>query len=80
MLETIRFHLDENVNNVIADVQRRGIDVTTIPEQRLIAASDIVQLSFALSHRVFVTHDDDFLLHQRGIKHTGIVFRNNKIS
>jgi hypothetical protein len=28
----IRFHLDENVSNVIADgLRRRGIDVTTTP-------------------------------------------------
>lgn len=30
MLETIRFHMDENVNTAIADgLRRRGIDVTT---------------------------------------------------
>lgn len=38
MLGTIRFHLDENVSNVIADgLRRRGVDVSTTPEQGLIA-------------------------------------------
>lgn len=79
MSVTIRFHLDENVNNAIADgLQRRGIDVTTTPEEGLIAAPDQVQLTFALSQsRVFVTHDDDFLvLHQSGMKHAGIAYCN----
>lgn len=77
MSGTIRFHLDENVSNAIADgLRRRGIDVTTTPEEGLIAASDEVQITFALSQsRVFVTHDDDFLgLHRSGMEHTGIAY------
>ncbi|MEM9538947.1 MAG: hypothetical protein AAGA60_05480 [Cyanobacteria bacterium P01_E01_bin.42] len=39
MSRTIRFHLDENVDNSIADgLRRRGIDVTTTPEVELISA------------------------------------------
>lgn len=50
MLETIQFHLDENVSQAIAKgVRRRGIDVTTTPETGLIAASDETQLEFARS-------------------------------
>lgn len=73
MLGTIRFHLDENVSNVIADgLRRRGIDVTTTPEQGLIASSDEVQLAFASSQgRVIFTQDDDFLR----LHHAGIVYR-----
>jgi hypothetical protein len=38
MSQTIRFHLDENVNGAIADgLRRRGIDVTNTPEAELIA-------------------------------------------
>jgi len=45
MPERIRFHLDENVSNAIAEgLRRRGIDVTTTPEQEVIAASDEEQI------------------------------------
>ncbi|MEH1947825.1 MAG: DUF5615 family PIN-like protein [Nostoc sp.] len=48
MTQKIRFHLDENVSNTIAEgLRRRGIDVTTTSETGLIAASDGEQLYFA---------------------------------
>jgi len=61
--ERIRFHLDENVNPVIAAALRRhGIDVTTTLEMNLRTASDEEQLEFIRSEgRVLVTHDTDFL-------------------
>jgi predicted nuclease of predicted toxin-antitoxin system len=64
MTDKIRFHLDENVSNSIAEgLRRRGIDVTTTPEIGLIAASDAQQIAFALSqNRVIFTHDDDFVV------------------
>lgn len=77
MSGTIRFHLDENVSNIIADgLRRRGIDVSTTPEQGLMASSDEVQLEFALSQgRVIFTQDDDFLrLHQASAAHAGIIY------
>ena len=78
MTQKIRFHLDENVSNAIADgLRRRGIDVTTTSETGLIAASDGEQLYFAMSqNRVIFTHDDDFvILHQGGlIMHSGITY------
>jgi hypothetical protein len=44
----IKFHLDENVSNAVAEgLRRRGIDVTTTPEQDLIGASDLEQIAFA---------------------------------
>lgn len=60
--ERIRFHLDENVDPVIAIALRRyGIDVTTTVEAGLRTADDESQLAFAKREsRVVVTHDDDF--------------------
>jgi predicted nuclease of predicted toxin-antitoxin system len=77
MTEKIKFHLDENVTNAIAEgLRRRGIDVTTTPEQSLIGISDEAQLQFALSqNRVIFTQDTDFLrINQTGITHCGIVY------
>jgi predicted nuclease of predicted toxin-antitoxin system len=77
MSETIRFHLDENVTTIIAEaLRRRGINVSTTPEQGLISASDEEQLAFCLSQsRVIFTQDTDFLiLHSQGASHTGIIF------
>ena len=77
MSKRIKFHLDENVSNAIAQgLRRRGIDVTTTPEVGLMAASDEEQIEFALKEeRVIFTQDDDFLrLHQRGITHNGIAY------
>lgn len=77
MPETIRFHLDENVNSAVADgLRRRGIDVTNTAEEGLIASPDEAQLEFALSQgRVIFTQDADFLrLHQSGVAHAGIAY------
>ena len=74
---TIRFHLDENVNDAVArGLRSRGIDVTTSIEADLLANSDEEQLAFCLSQqRVMVTHDGDFLvLHAAGEKHAGICY------
>jgi len=77
MAEKIKFHLDENVSNAIAEgLRRRVIDVTTTPEQSLIGVSDEEQLKFACSqNRVIFTQDTDFLrMNQSGITHCGIVY------
>ena len=77
MAEKIRFHLDENVSNAVAEgLRRRGIDVTTTPELSLIGVSDQAQIEFALSQkRAIFTQDTDFLrMHQSGITHAGIVY------
>ena len=62
MSEPIRFHLDENVNPVIAIALRRyGVDVTTTVEANLRTSSDEEQLTYARrENRVIVTHDDGF--------------------
>ncbi|NJK56940.1 MAG: DUF5615 family PIN-like protein [Pleurocapsa sp. SU_5_0] len=77
MTDKIKFHLDENVRNAIAEgLRRRGIDVTTTPEQSLLGATDEEQLQFACSqNRVIFTQDTDFLrMNQTDITHCGIVF------
>jgi len=77
MAREIKFHLDENVSNAIANgLRMRGIDVTTTPEQKLISVPDDVQLKFAVSQeRVVFTQDMDFLrIHLQGINHLGIVY------
>lgn len=77
MPETIRFHLDENVSQAIAEgLRRRGIDVTTTPEVGLMAATDEAQVEFAQRQgRVIFTQDADFLrLHQAGVSHSGITY------
>ncbi|MEM9276582.1 MAG: DUF5615 family PIN-like protein [Cyanobacteria bacterium P01_F01_bin.143] len=77
MPNKIKFHLDENVSNAIANgLRKRGINVTTSPEEGLIGASDEQQLAFALREkRVIFTFDDDFLsLAATGIEHCGIIY------
>lgn len=77
MAERIRFHLDENVNPVVAAALRRhGIDVTTSIEMGLRTASDEEQLEFIRSEgRVLVTHDTDFLrIASQTADHPGIAF------
>jgi predicted nuclease of predicted toxin-antitoxin system len=77
MSNRIKFHLDENVSNAIAEgLKRREIDVTTTVGVGLMGASDEEQIAFALRElRVIFTQDDDFLsLHQAGISHFGITY------
>ncbi|QSJ19449.1 DUF5615 family PIN-like protein [Nostoc sp. UHCC 0702] len=73
----IKFHLDENITLAIANgLRRRGIDVTTTPEQGIIGQSDEQQLEFAISqNRVIFTQDTDFLrLHDAGYSHCGLIY------
>ncbi|MCA9170912.1 MAG: DUF5615 family PIN-like protein [Planctomycetales bacterium] len=77
MQAIIRFHLDESMPNAVADgLRRRGIDVTTSSEARLLGTSDDEQLGFAKREdRVLVTRDQDFLrLNSSGVAHAGIVY------
>lgn len=77
MAGKIKFHLDENVRNAIAQgLRRRGVDVTTTPECSLIGVSDETQLKFARSqNRVIFTQDTDFLrMNQSNTDHCGIVY------
>lgn len=77
MPRTIRFHLDENCARAIAEgLTRRGIDVTTTPEARLMGATDEQQAAYCLAERrVLFTQDTDFLrLDAAGVEHLGIAF------
>lgn len=77
MNSEIRFHLDENVDPVIASALRRyGIDVTTTVDAGLRTSSDEAQLEFARREkRVVITHDRDFLRMARsGKEHFGVAY------
>lgn len=75
--DRIQFHLDEHIPPAIASaLRRRGIEVTTASEARLLGATDEAHLQFAQqTGRVIVTNDDDYLrLHADGRSHAGIAF------
>ncbi len=77
MPRTIRFHLDEHVDPVIADgLRRRGVDVTTTSDVGLIGATDPTQLDYIRAEqRLIFTQDADFLrLHAAGEAHSGIAY------
>ena len=77
MSRTLRFHLDDNCPTAIAHgLRRRGIDVTTTAEAKLISATDEEQTAYALVQgRVIFTQDQDFLrINAAGIPHAGIVY------
>lgn len=77
MSTPLRFHLDEHVSPAVAEgLRRRGIDVTTTQEKKLLGADDGDHLAFALrEQRVLVTHDRDFpRRHTAGAKHAGIAY------
>ncbi|MDJ1183326.1 DUF5615 family PIN-like protein [Roseofilum casamattae] len=83
MAREIRFHLDENVSNAVAEgLRRRGIDVTTSFQAELMGGSDEEHIEFALEQRrVIFTQDADFLrLDNAGRNHAGIVYcqQNNR--
>jgi len=77
MPQSIKFHLDENVDHAIArGLRLHGIDVTTTADAGLIGADDLKQITFAQkTGRVIFSHDDDLLTILRQTpQHTGIVF------
>lgn len=77
MSQRLRFLLDENVAQAVADaLRRRGIDVTTTVDARLRSATDEEHVAFAFrEQRVIFTQDADFLvIATRGVKHFGIAY------
>ncbi len=73
----IRFHLDENVPNAVAEgLRRRGVDITTTEDAGLKHHSDQAQLAYAYqTGRVLITHDRHFLaMHEMGYQHCGIAY------
>ena len=63
MPKAIRFHLDENMPNGVADgLRKRHRDCTTTKDAGLLSVGDAPHIAYALSEsRVVVTRDDDFL-------------------
>ena len=77
MRRTIRFHLDENCSQAIAEgLRRRGVDVTTTPEVGLLGALDEEQVAYCrVKGRVVFSYDEDMLrLAAAGVEHVGIAF------
>jgi hypothetical protein len=76
-VSNIRFYLDENIANAVAEgLRTKSIDVLTTPEAGNMGKTDPEHLAFALAqNRVLVTQDDDFLtLVSVGIAHAGIAY------
>jgi hypothetical protein len=72
-----RFHLDEHVSPIIAELLRQhGIDVTTSQDAELLGHPDEDQLSFAISNsRTFVTCDALLTRHEvRAIATFGVCY------
>ena len=73
----MKFYLDEHIPKAVAEgLRRRGIDVLTSQDAGRVGDPDRKQLAFAaMTRRVLVTFDDDFLaLDASGASHSGIVF------
>src|SRR3989304_6603897 len=69
--------MDEHVPFAVTQgLRRRGVDVLTVQEAGMHAASDEEHLALALSQgRVIFTQDADFLrLHASGVNHAGIAY------
>jgi hypothetical protein len=81
---SIRYHLDEHIDEAIADgLRHHGIDVTRTPEVGLRGAKDVEHIAFAVSEqRCIVTGDYHFLQHAAsGIQHFGMAhYPRNKRS
>ncbi|MFN8453831.1 MAG: DUF5615 family PIN-like protein [Anaerolineae bacterium] len=81
MSQKIRFYTDEHVPMaIVTGLRRRGVDVLTTQEAKMLGASDVAHLALATDQgRVIFTQDDDFLrLHATGINHSGIVYAHQR--
>jgi predicted nuclease of predicted toxin-antitoxin system len=79
---TLRFHLDENVNESIAiGMRHQQLDVTSTHELGMDGLNDDDQLAYCKSEqRVILTSDTDFLkLHGQGMAHEGIIYIQQSI-
>ena len=77
MADRVKFYMDEHVPFAMTQgLRRRDVDVLTVQEAGMHAASDEEHLAFALSQgRVIFTQDADFLrLHAAGLRHAGIAY------
>lgn len=81
MSEKIKLYTDEHVAAaVVAGLRRREVDVLTTQEAGLLGTSDEEHLALAANQgRVIFTQDDDFLcLHNKGFKHSGIIYAHQQ--
>ncbi|RME90970.1 MAG: hypothetical protein D6770_01375 [Anaerolineae bacterium] len=75
--------MDEHVPTAVSKgLRRRGVDVLTSQEAKMLSVPDREHLAFAANQsRVVVTQDADFLrLHARGAPHSGIVYAHQGMS
>jgi uncharacterized protein with PIN domain len=75
--QKVRFYTDEHVANaVVHGLRQRGVDVLTVPNARLLSATDEGHLARARTEgRVLLTQDPDFLrFHAAAVAHAGIVY------
>ena len=73
----MRFHLDENIADAVADgLRRHHIDVTTTHDAGLSGEMDDAHIEFARLHqRIIFTQDRDFLaLAASCVRHHGLVY------
>ncbi len=76
-MSQIRYYTDEHVARaVIHGLRQRGIDVLSVPDAGMMAATDEAHLAFAFTQgRVIFTQDTDFLrLAASGALHAGVVY------
>ena len=77
-----KFYTDENVHVAIAKgLKKRGIDVITARDAKMLNKDDDAQLLFAKNQkRLLVTHDPDFLKLVNNTTHTGLIFLTQQLS
>lgn len=76
-MSQIRYYTDEHVARaVIHGLRQRGIDVLSVPDAGMMAATDEAHLAFSFAQgRVIFTQDTDFLrLAVSGASHAGVVY------
>lgn len=75
-MSKIRFYLDENVANSVAEgLRTQQIEVLTTPQAEHMGWTDEEHLAFARENQyVLVTQDDDFLTLARVTEHAGIAY------
>ena len=76
-MAAIRYYLDEHIAGAVAEgLRRRGIEVLTLTEAKMLGASDEEHFALAQEEsRTIVTHDDDFLrLAAQAADHAGVVY------
>ena len=79
MASQLKFHLDESVpsfTSLAKALRKRRLDVTTVHDVNLYAASDIDHLVYCRLHqRVIYTNDEDYLvLIKNDLSHSGVIY------